>query len=221
VSFLENHLVKLQLFNELTIKKVQNKLSFLSHIENRQFQTDLANQMLSESEIFSFLCDRKAASSVHKIELEKPIKHTNVTKNFEENLVLQKASSFMPYSTNKKVAIDELKVNSINKALKRVGVVSKPLEVTDLCQGASLMKVQMEVPPEITYTSITRKLVDIQGARGKGQGAIKILRLKLEISPTLSIYIFLWMNGNLFISAMYWNLKNSSNLKKKTFCPLL
>ncbi|MBT2724850.1 FtsK/SpoIIIE domain-containing protein [Bacillus sp. ISL-46] len=185
VAFLENALVKLQLFNEFTIKKVSNKRSFLKHIENRQFQVDLANQILSESELYSVLCDKTAASAVQKVLLEQPTKHTSVSKTLGESIVIQKASSFMPYSTNKVDEIDETKITAINNAFRRVGIVDKPLEVTDVYQGASLLKVQMEVPPEITYTSITKKLVDVQGAMGNKNITIEIG----ELPDTVNIFI--------------------------------
>ncbi|MEH7374062.1 FtsK/SpoIIIE domain-containing protein [Neobacillus drentensis] len=174
VDFLRNALVKIQLFNEFVIKKVGNKRNFLKFIENRQFQLDLASQILSESEMFSMLCDKTSAATVQTVVLEKPIQHTSISRSLEESVVIQKASSCMPYSTSKVVEIDETKITDLNHAFKRVGIVDKPLEVTDIYQGASLLKVQMEVPPEITYTSITKKLEDIKGAMGNKNISIEI-----------------------------------------------
>jgi S-DNA-T family DNA segregation ATPase FtsK/SpoIIIE len=174
ISFLKNELVKLQLFNEFKITKARNKRNLLKHIESRQFQLDLTNQILSEGEMFSVLCDKTSAAMVETVELEMPVKRTGISISIEEGAVIQQASSFMPLTTNTTVEIDESKITAINNVFKRVGIVDKALEVTDIYQGASLLKVQMEVPPEITYTSITRKLKDIQGAMGNKNISIEI-----------------------------------------------
>lgn len=174
INFLENVIVKLQLFNEFKISKVTSKKNFLKVIEKRQFQMELANQILSESEMFSLLCDKSSAKLAPKVVIEQPVRHTSVSTNLEESMVIKRASSFMPFTTDKEVEIDETQITAINNAFKRVGIVKKDLGVMDVYQGASLLKVQMEVPPEITYTSITKRLVDIQGAMGNKNISIEI-----------------------------------------------
>jgi S-DNA-T family DNA segregation ATPase FtsK/SpoIIIE len=173
VENMEKNLQKLQLFNEFRVKKVKNKRNFIKLIENREFQVDLVNQMLSESEIFSVLCNEKP-STVTKVELEKPIKQQSVVKSLEDSMLLQKAIQLMPKSENKNVEVDQSKAQLINQAFKRVGIVQKPLKVSELHQGASLLKVQMVIPPEITYTSITKKLTDIKAALGNEGVSVEI-----------------------------------------------
>jgi S-DNA-T family DNA segregation ATPase FtsK/SpoIIIE len=179
LGYIGKALVKLQLFNEITIQKVKNKKSFLDLMEKRQFQTELIDQILSESELFSLLSDNKPLN-VQKAELEKTVQHLNVaqsheiTKKLEENNLVQKASSFMPHSENKVLEVDESKIIAINHAFQRVGIVKQPLEISQVYQGASLLKVQMHVPPEITYTTITKKLMDVQGAMGNKNITVEI-----------------------------------------------
>lgn len=173
VSEMEKNLVKLNLFNELRLKKVQNKKGFIKFIENREFQGDLVNQLLSEQEVYSLLSD-KPTSTIQKVELPTPIKQQSVIRNIEDSMLLQKAIQLMPFSENKNVEIDESKAQQINQAFKRVGIVDKPLKVTEMYQGCSLLKVQLKVPPEITYTKISRKIEDIQGAMGNQNINIEI-----------------------------------------------
>lgn len=173
VSEMTKNLQKLQLFNEFRLKKVQNKRIFIKFIENREFQADLVNQMLSEQEVYSLLCSEKP-STVTKVELPKLSKQQGITKSLEESMILQRAIQLMPFSENKNTEIDESKVQQINQAFKRVGIIDKPMKISEIFQGSSLLKVQMIVPQNITYTSISKKLVDIQGALGNQSVNIEI-----------------------------------------------
>jgi DNA segregation ATPase FtsK/SpoIIIE, S-DNA-T family len=173
VSKVEKNLQKLQLFNEFRLKKVQNKRSFIKLIENREFQVDLVNQMLSESEIYSLLCSHKV-ESVQKVELEKPVKTQSTIRNLEDSMLLQRAVELMPKGESRNVEIDQSKAELINQAFKRVGIVKKPLKVTEMYQGSSLLKVQMQMSADITYTSISKKLIDIQAALGNQNVSIEI-----------------------------------------------
>jgi S-DNA-T family DNA segregation ATPase FtsK/SpoIIIE len=174
-SFIENmekNFKKLTFFNEFRLKKARNKRKMLNFIEKREFQPELVNQMLSESEIYSLLCNNKP--TVTKVELEKPVKQHGVVKSLEDSMLIQNAIKLMPFSENKNVEIDQSKADQINQAFKRVGIVKKSLKVTEMYQGCSLLKVQMQIPPDITYTNISKKLVDIQAALGNQNVTIEI-----------------------------------------------
>jgi S-DNA-T family DNA segregation ATPase FtsK/SpoIIIE len=173
VEHMEKNLQKLQLFNEFSLKNVKNKRNLLKLIENREFQVDLVNQLLSESEIYSVLCNERP-SSITKVELEKPVKQQSVVKSLEDSMLLQKAVQLMPKGENKNVEVDQSKAQVINQAFKRVGIVQKPLKVSEMYQGATLLKVQMVIPPEINYTSITKKLTDIKAALGNEGVSVEI-----------------------------------------------
>jgi S-DNA-T family DNA segregation ATPase FtsK/SpoIIIE len=80
VQKMNKNLKKLTFFNEISLKKVQNKRKMLKFIENRELQVELVNQLLSESEIYSLLCNNKP-STVTKVELEKPVKQQSVVRN--------------------------------------------------------------------------------------------------------------------------------------------
>lgn len=173
VSKVEKNLQKLQLFNEFRLKKVQNKRNLLKLIEKREFQSELVNQILSESEIYSLLCNEKVESA-QRVELEKPVKHQSVIRNLEESMLLQRAVELMPKGENKNVEIDQSKAELINQAFKRVGIVKKSLKVTEMYQGSSLLKVQMQMSSDITYTNISKRLVDIQAALGNQNVSVEI-----------------------------------------------
>jgi S-DNA-T family DNA segregation ATPase FtsK/SpoIIIE len=173
VSEIQKNLKKLQLFNEITLKMVKNKPNLLILIENREFQPELVNQLLSEQELYSLFCNDKP-STLQKIELEKPIKQQGIVKHLEESMLLQKAIQLMPFSEKKDIEIDQSKIQQLNQAFKRVGIVDKPLKTEEVYQGSSLLKVQLKVPPEITYTKISKKVEDIQGALGNKNISIEI-----------------------------------------------
>jgi S-DNA-T family DNA segregation ATPase FtsK/SpoIIIE len=173
VSEIQKNLKKLQLFNEITLKIVKNKQNLLKLIENREFQPELVNQLLSEQELYSLLCSDKP-STLQKVELEKPIKQQGIVKHLEESMLLQKAIQLMPFSEKKDIEIDQTKIQQLNQAFKRVGIVDKPLKTEEVYQGSSLLKVQLKVPPEITYTKISKKVEDIQGALGNKNISIEI-----------------------------------------------
>jgi S-DNA-T family DNA segregation ATPase FtsK/SpoIIIE len=173
VSEIQKNLKKLQLFNEITLKMVKNKQNLLKLIENREFQPESVNQLLSEQELYSLLCSDKP-STLQKVELEKPIKQQGIIKHLEESMLLQKAIQLMPFSEKKDIEIDQSKIQQLNQAFKRVGIVDKPLKTEEVYQGSSLLKVQLKVPPEITYTKISKKVEDIQGALGNKNISIEI-----------------------------------------------
>jgi S-DNA-T family DNA segregation ATPase FtsK/SpoIIIE len=193
ISEMEKNLQKLQLFNEFRLKKVQNKRNFIKFIENKEFQSELVNQLLSEQEIYSLLCNEKP-STVQKVELEKPVKQQSIIKNLEESMFLQKAIQFMPKSEGNNVEIDKSKAQQINQAFKRVGIVKNSLKIKEMYQGCSLLKIQMEIPTEITYTTISKKLVDIQAALGNQNVNIEIG----DKPDTINVFLPLESRGVLY-----------------------
>jgi S-DNA-T family DNA segregation ATPase FtsK/SpoIIIE len=197
VSEISKNLKKLNLFNEIRLKSVQNRKNFIKYIENREFQADLVNQMLSESEIYSLLCSNKP-STVTKVELPQPVKQQGITKTLEESMLLQRAIQIMPFSENKNVEIDESKAQQINQAFKRVGIVEKPMKVSEMYQGSSLLKVQMVIPSNITYTSVSKKLVDIQAALGNQNVSIEIG----DKPDTINVYVPLEERGVLYFKGI-------------------
>jgi S-DNA-T family DNA segregation ATPase FtsK/SpoIIIE len=212
VQKMNKNLKKLTFFNEISLKKVQNKRKMLKFIENRELQVELVNQLLSESEIYSLLCSNKP-STVTKVELEKPVKQQSVVRNLEESMQLQTATQLMPFSENKNVEIDQSKADQINQAFKRVGIVKKSLKVTEMYQGCSLLKVQMQIPTDITYTNISKKLVDIQAALGNQNVSIEIgdkpdtINVFLPLEDRDVLYF-----RNVLESAEFQEYKKSNNL---------
>jgi DNA segregation ATPase FtsK/SpoIIIE, S-DNA-T family len=210
-SEMEKNLKKLQLFNEFRLKKVQNKRDFIKMIENRQFQVELVNQLLSEQEIYSLLCSDRP-TTIQKIELEKPVKQQSVVRNLEESMLLQKAIQLMPIE-NRNVEIDQSKAEIVNQAFKRVGIVKKSLKVTEMYQGSSLLKVQMQMSSDITYTSISKKLLDIQAALGNQNVSIEIGNKP----DTISVFLPLEERGVLYFRGILES-EEFQQFKKK--CPL-
>jgi S-DNA-T family DNA segregation ATPase FtsK/SpoIIIE len=173
VSEMRKNLQKLQLFNEFSVKRVKNVRNFVKFIEQREFQFEYVNQLLSEEEMYSLLCNEKVRG-IQKVELEKPVKQQNITKTLEGHMFLQQAITIMPKGEEKNIEIDQSKAQIVNQALKRVGIVKKSMKVTEMFQGCSLLKIQMEYPAEITFTMIKKKIEDIQGALGNQNVSIEM-----------------------------------------------
>jgi S-DNA-T family DNA segregation ATPase FtsK/SpoIIIE len=215
VENMEKNLKKLTFFNEIRLKKVQNKKKMLNFIQNREFQSELVNQLLSESEIYSLLCSDKPNTFV-KVELEKPAKKQGLVKSLEDSMLIQNAIKLMPFSENKNVEIDKSKSEQINQAFKRVGIVKKSLKVTEMYQGCSLLKVQMQMSSDITYTNISKKLVDIQAALGNQNVNIEIG----DKPDTVNVFLPLENRDVLY----YRNVLESNEFqefKKSTILPLI
>lgn len=193
VSKMDKNLQKLQLFNEFSLKKTQNKRNIIKFIEGREFQHEYVNQLLSEQEVYSLLSSEKPVT-VQKVELEKPVKQQGIVKSLEDNMLLQKAIQLMPLSEKKHVEVDQSRAQVINDAFKRVGIVKKSLKINEIHQGSTLMKVQMVIPPEITYTSITKKLTDIKGALGNEGISIEIG----DKPDTMNVFVPLENRGVLY-----------------------
>jgi S-DNA-T family DNA segregation ATPase FtsK/SpoIIIE len=184
VQKVNKNLKKLTFFNEISLKKAKNTKSLLKFIENREFSAEYINQLLSESEIYSLLCSDKP-STVVKVELEKPVKKQGVFTRIEESILLQNALQLMPKGEIKDIEVDKSKIQQINQAFIRVGIVDKPLKLSEVKQGSSLLKVRFEVPPNITYTKISRKLEDIQGALGNKNVSVEIG----DIPDTINVFL--------------------------------
>ena len=190
---LQKTLQKLQLFNEITIKRTRNKKNTLKLIENREFTVDSVHQLLSESEIYSLLCSDRP-STVTKVELEKPVQKQSISNTIKNSVLLQQAIQLMPKGENNNIEVDESKAQLINQALKRVGVINKPLKISEVHQGSTLLKVQMIVPPDITYTTITKKLTDIKAALGNEGISIEIG----DKADTINVFVPLENRGVLY-----------------------
>jgi DNA segregation ATPase FtsK/SpoIIIE, S-DNA-T family len=173
VSEIQKILQKLNLFNEFVVKKVRNVRNFVKFIENREFQVELVNQLLSEEELYSLLCDTKSSVTT-KVELEKPVKQQSVLRNLEDSMLLQRATQLMPFKERENKETEIAKAELVNKAFKRVGIVTKSLKISEVYQGSTLLKVQMIIPPDITFTQIKKKLVDVQAAMGNEGVSIEI-----------------------------------------------
>lgn len=195
-NFMEKMTKTLQMltfFNEIILKPVKNRKNMLNLIENREFQPHLVNQLLSEQEIYSLLSNDKP-TTITKVELPQPIKQQSITKSLEDSILLQHATQFMPKGENKNIEIDESKVQQINQAFKRVGIIKNSMKVNEIHQGCSLLKVQMKVPSDITYTTISKKLVDIQAALGNQNISVEMG----NVPDTINVFIPLENRGVLY-----------------------
>jgi S-DNA-T family DNA segregation ATPase FtsK/SpoIIIE len=167
------NLKKLNLFNEFMLNKVKNKRNMISYIETRSFQGDLQNQMLSKQELFSLLCDKAPVEvkSEVKIDSHNVIKqHSTLSNNINQSI-----SSIMPVK-NAEVdeELDQQTLKQIQHAFKRVGITDKSIKIKDVINGSTLYKVKIEVPNEVTFTSINKNIKNLQSAIGNENISIEI-----------------------------------------------
>lgn len=202
----------IQLFNELKIQESLGKKGLIRLIKQREFKVESSNQLLSEQEIYSLLCS-ETLTTTPKIEIIPHIKHKNIGKLLETNTISRQIMSILPQVQHVNREIDETKAEQVNNALKRVSIVKNPLKVNEIHQGASLQKIQLVVPPEITYTSIQKKLVDIQGALGNENVSIEIG----DKPDTINVYVPLEKRDVIYFryileSAEFIEFKNNNPL---------
>lgn len=162
----------LRLFNGFTLEKVSNKKGLASYIQDRCFQSYSVNQLLSESEAYSLLGNKKMDEKVSP--LPNPIQHSSVIGGIENSQLLQRAIQLMPKREIVSVEVDSTMAKQVNQSFKRVGITKNDMKINTIHQGSSLQRIQMVVPPEITFTTIKRKLEDIQGALGNQNVTIEI-----------------------------------------------
>jgi DNA segregation ATPase FtsK/SpoIIIE, S-DNA-T family len=157
-------LQKLNLFNEMVLKRVKKSKNLLNLIKSRSFCADYVNQMLSEKEINSLLADREWAASYTPTVVT--VKKKGITQRLDESILLRQAIKLLPIKESKQREVDMTIPKRINNAIKRVGISAKDFKVVETLQGSSLLKVQMLVPPDIIFTQVKKKLTDIQAAMG-------------------------------------------------------
>jgi DNA segregation ATPase FtsK/SpoIIIE, S-DNA-T family len=179
-------LQKLNLFNEMVLKRVKKSKNLLNSIKNRSFCADYVNQMLSEKEINSLLGDKEWSQSYTPIVA--PVKKIGVVQKLEESQLLQRAIQILPFAESKQREVDQTLPKRINGAFKRVKISEKEFKVIDTHLGSSLLKVTMSMPADVMFTQIKKKGEDIQGAIG-GDTQISI---EMGQKPdTINVYISL------------------------------
>jgi S-DNA-T family DNA segregation ATPase FtsK/SpoIIIE len=175
VQKMNKNLKKLTFFNEISLKKVQNKRKMLKFIENRELQVELVNQLLSESEIYSLLCNNKPTVTKVEIQSTSPTvnKPASLLKQIQNNY-LNDAIKLLPYEAKKNLSVDKEVANQIQKAFNRVKISKEPLEVTNIERGSRLQKIEIKIPSDKNYSDIKKNVENIRAALGKESLSIEI-----------------------------------------------
>jgi S-DNA-T family DNA segregation ATPase FtsK/SpoIIIE len=175
VQKINKNLKKLTFFNEISLKKVQNKRKMLKFIENRELQVELVNQLLSESEIYSLLCNNKPTVAKVEIQSTSPTvnKPASLLKQIQNNY-LNDAIKLFPYEAKKNLSVDKEVANQIQKAFNRVKISKEPLEVTNIERGSRLQKIEIKIPSDKNYSDIKKNVENIRAALGKESLSIEI-----------------------------------------------
>jgi S-DNA-T family DNA segregation ATPase FtsK/SpoIIIE len=180
-------LQKLNLFNEIVLKRVKKSKNLLNLIKNRSFCADYVNQMLSEKEINSLLGGSEWSTASYTPTVA-PVKKKGITQKLDESMLLQQAIKLLPFKESTQREVDQTLPKRINGAFKRVKISEKEFKVIDTHLGSSLLKVTMSMPADVMFTQIKKKLEDIQGAIG-GDTQISI---EMGQKPdTINVYISL------------------------------
>jgi S-DNA-T family DNA segregation ATPase FtsK/SpoIIIE len=166
-------LKKLNLFNEMVLKRVKKSKNLLNLIKNRSFCAEYVNQMLSEKEINSLLGDSEWSTTSYTPTVA-PVKKKGITQKLDESMLLQRAIQILPFKESQQREVDQTLPKRINGAFKRVGITDKDLKVSEILVGSSLMKVQMIVPPNLVFTQFKKRIEDIQAALGNTGVSIQI-----------------------------------------------
>lgn len=203
----------LTLFNRWELKKVKDVEDMLDRINRRRFSLGSVNQLLSQQEVYSLLCDSGQVHVETKLNTSRAI---SLIKTMNDNTLLQKAISLMPKSNVENKEVDQEKVTQLNNVLKRVGITKKTLKANEVYQGSTILKVQLTLPPDIMYSSVKKKLVDIQAALGNESVSIEIG----DKPDTVNIFIPIEKRSVLYIA----NILNSpefNEFKKESHLPFI
>ncbi|MGD6876802.1 FtsK/SpoIIIE domain-containing protein [Bacillus infantis] len=171
---MSKQLKNVNLFNEIKLKKADNQKSLVNLIKQREFRTELTNQLLSQQEIFNLLCNENPVAAEEIVEVMKPVKKQNIITSLEESMFLQRATKILPFKDATPKEIDTDLPKRINNAFKRVGISNKNFKIIETHMGSALLKVQFEIPSDIMFTTIRKKLEDIQSALGNKSVSIEI-----------------------------------------------
>lgn len=174
---IRKELLKLNLFNEIQLKRVEDKKQLIKCIGLRSFQSKSVDYLISEQEIYSLLCDKYVPSEHTPINNATNIKSAteSILKEVTKSNYIQKITSFLPIEQRKESnELDNETLEQLQYAFKRVKITSEKLNVKDIHQGSTLIKVKMEIPPEVMFSQIQRNLVNIQSAVGNDNLSIEI-----------------------------------------------
>lgn len=187
--YFEKEMVKilqeLQLFNEIKLKKAESKKQIIKNIENRSFQTDSINQLLSAEEVYSLIGSEGISNidisdNVNKV---KPV--PSLFKEIQKSSYLPKVIDVLPKGERIKEDIDNETLDQLKTAFKRVNISKKPLKIKSVFQGATLIKVTAEIPSDINFSNIQKNVKNIQAALGDDSISIEIG----DEPDTINIYL--------------------------------
>lgn len=160
-------------YNELELFEVKFKRDFLPFILERKFQPSLKWQIISEKELWCTVLEEDLTSIMKQVNITlpqvkagQPIISQSRSKVIVEGGYFPKAIQILPFKEKESPKVNHGIVSKINQALIRVKAVKSPLEVSEIFQGASLLKLQMKMPEDVNYSTIKRKFVDVQAAMG-------------------------------------------------------
>jgi S-DNA-T family DNA segregation ATPase FtsK/SpoIIIE len=167
------NLQKLTFFNEFSLKKAQNKKNILKLIEDREFQPQLVNQLLSEQEVYSLL-----SNSNSKVEMNIPIvqpvnKPISILKQLQNNY-FNDAVRLLPFEEKKNLIVDKTIISQIQQAFTRVKISKEPLKVNNVERGSRLQKIEIKIPEDKNYSDVKKNVENIQAALGKDSLSIEI-----------------------------------------------
>jgi DNA segregation ATPase FtsK/SpoIIIE, S-DNA-T family len=166
-------LKKLNLFNDLVLKMVKNKKALLKNIQDRSFQLDLTNNMLSEKEIISLLAEKEMRVSTSYTPVATPIKK-GVSQRLEESQLLQMAIKLLPFKEKKNLTVDKKIATQIQQAFARVKISKESLKVTNIERGSRIQKIEIKIPSDINYSHIKKNVDNIKAVLGKDSLSIEI-----------------------------------------------
>lgn len=89
-----------------------------------------------------------------QVKADQPVISKSHSKLIVEDGYFPKVIKILPFKEKKTPQMNHGIIFKINQALIRVKVVKAPLEVSELFQGARLLKVQMKMPEDLNYSII-------------------------------------------------------------------
>jgi DNA segregation ATPase FtsK/SpoIIIE, S-DNA-T family len=164
----------LNLFNRLVLKQSEKPNFLLESINNRKFQSEYVNQLLSEQELYSLLCKEGVDKSEAISKPSGKLKSLSLPSTMQKTHSSLSGVKYLPLKEKVNEEVDNETLEQLKFAFKRVNITKDKLEILDVFQGTTLTKVKIKIPNNVNYSSIQKNLKNIQAAIGNENISIEI-----------------------------------------------
>ncbi|AZV43698.1 hypothetical protein BAOM_3089 [Peribacillus asahii] len=160
-------LKKLDFFNKITVKTVENNDQFIEDIRQKNFSSTSKNIYYSRSEVMNILSDSETSNqpiALIENKTDKSLVNTSCV-NFIE---------LLPRGKERNQVIDKSITKLLESAFSRLNITKSKLKIQSIEQGATLQKATVTIPKDTTYSHVEKNLKNIQATIGNEAVSMEI-----------------------------------------------